>query len=87
MSKYTTRARVRLTIELVLPDAWGGGCPPEQVFKQASEAAEDALRRGLIINRLTNAMNKTATQEARVLDSKVTAILFEQGDSDGKETE
>lgn len=80
MSKYTTRARVRLTVEMVLPDGWEGGCPPEQVFKQASEIAKDHLMRGLVINNLKNSGNKTATQEAVVLDSKVTAILFEQGD-------
>lgn len=80
MPKYATRARIRLVIEMTLPASWEAGSDPEQVFKQASAEAEDALRRGLVINHLTNARNNTATQHAVVVESKVTAILYEQGD-------
>lgn len=76
--KYAVRARIRVTVEMDIPQRWEGGCPPEQVFKQARDHAEDALRKGLVIHHLKNSLNKTAEQHATVVDHKVTAVLFEE---------
>ncbi len=48
------RARVKLTVEIVVGDAWGPDVKAEQIRKQAIESAEQALRRGLVVRGLIN---------------------------------
>lgn len=51
-SNGKVRARVKLTVEIVVGDAWGADVKAEQVRKQALEAAKQVLRRGLIVDGL-----------------------------------
>lgn len=34
-----TKARVKLTLEVSLPDTWRGDCPLSQIYKQAKDSA------------------------------------------------
>lgn len=52
MSKVTARVRVQVTVEMDVPDVWGGECPMSQIHKQAQDSALNALRGGLIIHGL-----------------------------------
>lgn len=47
MSKLTSRARVQVTIDVVVPDTWGADCPMDQIWKQARESALGVLERGM----------------------------------------
>lgn len=41
------RAVVRLKIEITVGDTWGADCALPQIWKQATESAVDAVRRGM----------------------------------------
>lgn len=67
--RLRARARVLVTLEISdIGGTWGGDCPTDQVFRQASESAIGLLRNGLA--------NKA---DWRVVgEPKVTAILAEE---------
>ncbi len=50
-----TRARVQVTVEIDVPDAWGGDCTVAQVFVQAKDSAIGILRWHFIVDGFTNA--------------------------------
>lgn len=45
--KVQASAIVTLTIEIVVPDVWGGDCSLDQVQRQASDSAIGVLRRAM----------------------------------------
>lgn len=75
MSNVKIRARVRVTVEIDVSDAWGGDCALSQVHRQAKQSAIDRLT-------LTRGPGDTGLIRAfdvRFLDDmKVTAILVEE---------
>lgn len=77
--KTTTHARVRLTVDIMIPQGWEPRCDLEQVFKQARESAIDELRRGLVIEGLANAVpTKAATIGTVVGEPVVTAVVVSE---------
>jgi hypothetical protein len=69
-SKTMGRARVSVTIEVDLGDAWGPDCSVEQIFKQAKESAR---------NQIDRATRNGGLPGWRIVgEPKVTAILFEK---------
>lgn len=62
----SARATIQLTVEVSIPDRWGGDCPLDQVFRQA---ASEALAK---VSRLLG-------PAARVVgEPRVTAVLTEE---------
>lgn len=47
MSKITSRARVQVTLEVVVPDTWGSDCPMDQIWKQGRDSALGLIERGI----------------------------------------
>jgi len=45
MKKLQASARVRVTLDISVPDRWGQDCPTSQIFKQATESALGELRK------------------------------------------
>lgn len=72
----SVRARVTVTLEIVVGDHWGDGVSAEQVRKQAVESAIGAIRRGMTVN-MNPGTDKTEERGwARVVgDPKVEAII------------
>lgn len=78
--KVQATARVQITVEFVVGGSvWGGDFSVEKVHEQAREAAIDILRRGLIVQGLTQAPTSAGQKtEAEIVGQpKVTAILVE----------
>lgn len=79
MSKVIVRARVRILIEIDVSDSWGGDVKLEQVNNQASESALKALRKGLVVDQMTDGGKPTPLSErpqVRIVGTpKVEAIL------------
>lgn len=78
----TTTARVRLTIDVEVPDTWGDECTLGQARKQAVDAALGAVRRGLILNGTEGPRGDYIPRDyANVVSvPEVTAILIHGGD-------
>lgn len=77
MSKVQAVARVQITVEFAVGGgAWPADATIELINKQAREAAEQALMRGLSINGLV-CMSNDKTPATIVGTPKVTAILVE----------
>jgi hypothetical protein len=71
-------ARVQLTVEIPLSGGWGDDCTIGQLNKQAAEEAIGALRRGLVIDGMKNAL-VTSPVAARVIGTPVViGILTEE---------
>ena len=66
MNKVSIRAKVKVTLEIEVPDAWGTDCALSQVYSQAKEKA-------LLILSNTNIRGITV-----LMPTVVTAITFEQ---------
>ena len=81
-------ARVRLTIDVPVPDTWGDGCDVAQINRQARGAAEHITRRVVevrearpggepCVRRETELGVLLAHGKARIVNSEVTFILVE----------
>ena len=86
MSKTSVRARVQLTVEFAVPDAWGTDCSFEQVREQAVRKAREILMRGMSVNGmvlqqtgyLPDSSEKRVVVEANLIgEPKVTAVLVD----------
>lgn len=63
-----SKARVRLLLEISLPDTWGDDCPLGQVYKQAKDSAMN-----IIAQKIAGSM-----KDIRVVgEGEVVAILVE----------
>lgn len=74
--KWRARARVQITVELFVGDAWGEDCSFAQIKKQAIESAEGALMRGLVLNCLQSGRD-SKTDATIISEPTVTAIWSE----------
>ncbi len=75
--KVHTRARVTVTIEFPLSDAWGGDCPLDQVHRQGIESAKGELLRLFTPN---ESVKPRGLPGARILKVQVDAILASSND-------
>ncbi len=67
--KVRTKARVRVLLEIALPDVWGGDCMLDQVYKQSKDSA-----RNIISQKITASM-----KDIRIIGKpEVEAILVEE---------
>lgn len=67
--KIKAAARVKLLLEITLPDVWGEECSMSQVYKQAKDSALN-----IISQRISGSM-----REMRVIgEAEVIAILSEE---------
>lgn len=74
------RARVQLTIDILVADSWGPECTVDQVQRQATESAIGALRRGLVIEGMhnPNGVDPFLKSVALIVDDpKVTLVATE----------
>ena len=78
-TRVVARARVQITVEILVDDTWGDDCPVAQVHRQAKESALG------ILQRMRKPHQITAEQEAPrpvpfeiVGDMKVTTITLEE---------
>lgn len=44
-TRVTARARVQITVEILVDDSWGEDCPVSQIHRQAKESALGVLAR------------------------------------------
>lgn len=47
MRNLQSRARVQVTLDIVVPDVWGADCPMDQIWRQAKDSALNILSKGL----------------------------------------
>jgi hypothetical protein len=64
VGKVTVHARVQVTLEIEVPDSWHEDVKLDQVHKQAAEGAIGLLRRGLVVDGMTNTGMATSKEEA-----------------------
>jgi len=82
--KLSARARVQVTVELLLSDTWGDDCTTAQVMKQARDGVEQMLMRGLAIvtpglrGAMTLPDGSSKTPATIVGEPKVTMVLVEE---------
>ncbi|TET67294.1 MAG: hypothetical protein E3J56_13160 [Candidatus Aminicenantes bacterium] len=67
--RIKSRARVKVLLEISLPDTWGGDCLLSQVYKQAKDSAAN-----IIVQKISASM-----KDIRVIGkAEVVAILVEE---------
>ena len=72
----SVRARVTVTLEIVVGDHWSDGVTGDQVRRQATEAAVGAIRRGMTVNMNPGSDKSEERGWARVIgEPKVVAIF------------
>lgn len=78
--KLRARARVQVTLDLLVPDTWDDKAPTSQIHSQARESALHALTRGVIIEHSGPQGGVRATVVGK---PKVTMVLVD--DEEGRE--
>ena len=75
----TTRARVRVTLEIDVPGTWGDDCTTGQVVKQATDSALGTIARGVTIGGRPGSDTDPKTRGWAVVigTPEVTAIIAE----------
>lgn len=72
----TVKAIVTLTVEIHLPDAWGGDCAMSQVSKQARRAAAERIE----LVRAKDGVGLVRDYSVRIVgDPVVKAVIVEEG--------
>lgn len=67
-NKIKTKARVRVLLEIHLPDTWGGDCALEQVYKQSKDSARNMISQKI-----------AGTKDIKIIgEPEITAILTEE---------
>jgi hypothetical protein len=80
----SARARVRVTLEIVVPDRWALGAPVEQIFRQAERSAVEALRRAVYLgDGLVSTEGRPAASAQIVGAPSVVAVVVRDGEDDG----
>jgi hypothetical protein len=80
--KVTTRARVRVTLEIDMPDSWGADCSLAQVFRQGEQGAIDLLRRHFSLGDGVKIAGFEQDATARVLGKPTVLAVTSSGEND-----
>lgn len=81
----SVRARVTVTLEIVVGDHWDDKVMVDQVRRQATESALGAIRRGMTVNMTPGSDSSAERGWATVVgEPKVVAILADLSDMKGQ---
>ena len=76
-----TTARVRVTLEIDVPDNWGPDCTMSQVYKQAGESALTILRRCFVVDGQISAFAAVGAHRVRTVEKPVIIAVATEGTS------